>query len=946
LLTTDARTANPLNEVLAHGQSIWYDNIRRSLITSGELARMIEEDGLRGVTSNPSIFEKAITGSTDYADALAELGGSGLDARALYEQVAVRDIQDAADVLRPLYEGTDRRDGYISLEVSPELAHDADGTVAEAVRLWNEVGRENLMVKVPATDAGIEAIKVLVGLGINVNVTLLFSQAAYERVALAYLAGLERHAATGGDVSRVASVASIFVSRIDSAVDALLAGRPEAEAAAVRGKVAIANAKLTYVRFRELFSGPRWERLAARGAQSQRVLWASTGTKDPAYRDVLYVEELIGPDTVNTVPPATYDAFRDHGRVRASLDEGLADAREAMAALGRLGIDFDAITDRLLADGLRLFEEAFATLLAAVEETAAAGRRPSPGDKQALSLPAELRADVDAELEEWERDGWVRRIWARDASVWTGADESRWLGWLGIVEDQLAHADFLELLRERSCAAGFTHALLLGMGGSSLCPELLKETWGPQDGYPELHVLDSTDPAQVKAVEGRVDLSSTLFIVSSKSGSTLEPNIFKEYFFTRVAETVGPEEAGRRFIAITDPGSQLEQVAKLDGFRHVAHGVPEIGGRYSALSNFGIVPGAIIGVDVHALLDDAERMAQSCRPSVPAADNPGLVLGTVLGIAALNGRDKLTLVASPRIRDFGAWLEQLVAESTGKQGKGIVPVDREPLGDPLVYGDDRLFVYTRLTSEPDPAQDAAIDAIEAAGHPVVRISIDDVSDLGGEIFRWELATAVAGSIIGINPFDQPDVEASKIVTRELTSAYERTGSLPSETPIWAGEGVRLYTDAANATHVTRPSLTETLRAHLGRIGPGDYAALLAYVEMTPEHEAELTAIRTLIRDRTTAATCVGFGPRFLHSTGQAYKGGPNTGVVLQITADDAADLPIPGRNLTFGVVKAAQARGDFAVLAERGRRALRIHIGPDVARGLAQLRAAVEHALT
>jgi transaldolase/glucose-6-phosphate isomerase len=938
-------TTNPLVEMLDYGQSIWYDNIRRSLLTSGELARMIEEDGLRGITSNPAIFEKAITGSTDYVDAIRELRGKSLDAKSLFEQLAIKDIQDAADTLRPLYDESDRKDGYVSLEVAPTLANDTAGTVAEALWLWSAVDRENLMIKVPATPAGIPAVRSLIGRGINVNVTLLFSQAAYERVAEAHIAGLEEFARDGGDVSGVASVASFFISRIDSAIDAQLADRPEKLARHLQGKAAIANAKLTYQRFKTIFSGPRWDELEAQGARRQRLLWASTGTKNPAYRDVLYVEELIGADTVNTMPPSTYDAFRDHGRVRSTLEENLEEARDTIDSLAALGIDLEQTTDKLLDDGVRLFAEAFDTLLAAVQQTAEAERGTTPSDRQIVSLPPALQAEVEDAIEEWHVQKKVRRLWARDAGLWTGTDEAGWLGWLGIVEDQLAHGDFLQMIRDRARAAGFSHALLVGMGGSSLAPEMLELTWGKQEGYPELHVLDSTDPAQVKALEEAIDLSNTIFIVSSKSGSTLEPNIFKQYFFERAKELLGGEEAGRRFIAITDPGSKLETIAEADGFRHITHGVPEIGGRYSALSNFGIVPGAIMGVDVHRLLDSAERMAESCKPSVPGAENPGLVLGAVVGVCALSGRDKLTLISSPRIHDFGAWLEQLIAESTGKQGKGIIPVDREPIGDPSVYGEDRLFAYIRLSSEPDPEQDAAVKALARAAHPVVRIDVEDVYDLGGEIFRWEFATAVAGSVLGINPFDQPDVEASKMVTRKLTTEYEETGALPAETPIWESNGTKLFTDEGNAAQLSGTTLEEYLRSHLGRIGTGDYAALLAYVEMTPEHEAVLTEMRTLIRDRTSAATCVGFGPRFLHSTGQAYKGGPNTGVILQITCDDRADLAVPGQSFTFGVVKAAQARGDFEVLAERGRRALRVHLGKDVLAGLVELRNAIDLAL-
>ena len=563
------------------------------------------------------------------------------------------------------------------------------------------------------------------------------------------------------------------------------------------------------------------------------------------------------------------------------------------------------------------------------------------------TLPADLDAAVSATLGEWTQQGKVERLWAREAALWTGGDEPGWLGWLGVVDAQLRRIDALVRIAEDVRQARFAHALLLGMGGSSLCPEVLTMTFGQPPGWPELSVLDSTDPAQVRACEARVDLGRTLFIVSSKSGTTLEPNIFKQHFFERVKEIVGPGKAGDRFIAITDPGSKLEHVARADGFRQIFFGLPSIGGRYSALSDFGMAPAALMGLDVGRLLQAARAMARACAASVPAADNPGAALGAILGVLASRGRDKVTLIASPGIRDLGAWLEQLLAESTGKAGKGVIPVDREPLGPPDLYGRDRLFVYLRLHSTPDAAQDRAMTGLEAAGQPVVRIEIPEPYQIGAELFRWEFATAVAGAILGINPFDQPDVEASKVATRKLTDEFENTGRLPAETPILEAEGIRLFADPRNAADLGGggPTLAGVLRAHLGRARPGDYAALLAYIEMTTAHEAALQGVRTLVRDRCRVATCLGFGPRFLHSTGQAYKGGPNTGVFLQITCDDARDLPVPGQRYTFGVVKAAQARGDLAVLAERGRRALRVHLGPDVAAGLRTLGKAVEKAV-
>jgi transaldolase / glucose-6-phosphate isomerase len=954
--TTSSRPAlaSPVAALQQYGQSVWLDYIRRSLIAQGELKRLVEEDGLAGVTSNPAIFEKAIEGSNDYAAAIEEISKDPhLSPKEVYEALAVKDIQDAADVLRPVYERTAARDGYVSLEVSPDLANDEKGTLEEARRLWKAVGRPNVMIKVPATPAGLPAIRQLISEGINVNVTLLFAREAYESVARAYIEGLEARRAAGGALAHVASVASFFVSRIDSAVDARieerLRGASEAEKQrleSLRGKVAIANAKLAYQGYERLFAGQEWEALVAKGARTQRVLWASTGTKNPRYSDVLYVEELIGPDTVNTMPPDTLAAFRDHGRPRASLKEDTAGARATLAALDEAGISLAKVTDDLLQDGVKKFADPFAKLLKVVESRSREANK-AHINAQTWSAPPALAVEITERLKGWDAEGGTRRLFAGDASLWTGTDEAQWLGWLGIAETQLDDLSPLAKIGEEAAGEDFAHALLLGMGGSSLCPEVWKETFGALPGHPELFVLDSTDPAQVQALEDKVDLARTLFVVASKSGSTLEPNIFKAHFFEKARQVLG-SKAGRHFVAITDPGSHLEKEAQADGFRQIFAGVKSIGGRYSALSHFGMVPAAIMGLDTERLLDEADRMLHACAPGVPAAENPGLVLGTILGLLANRGIDKLTIVASPGVYDLGAWLEQLVAESTGKEGKGIIPVDRERLAAPEAYGEDRLFAYLRLDEAPDAAQDAGVDALEKAGRPVVRIHVSTRYDVAEEFLRWEIATAIAGSIMKINPFNQPDVEASKIATRAITAEYERTGKLPSEAPFFEEEGMRLFADARNEKALTAGgdrSLAGMLKTHLGRLGRGDYFAVLAYVHMNAPHEERLQSIRHRVRDKKGVATCLGFGPRFLHSTGQAYKGGPNTGVFLQVTADDAKDLPVPGQRYTFGVVKAAQARGDFQVLAERERRALRVHLGPDVGAGLRALESAVEKAL-
>jgi transaldolase / glucose-6-phosphate isomerase len=952
-----AKAINPLIQLHTLGQSIWLDYIRRDLMTSGELQRLIDEDGLCGMTSNPSIFEKSIAGGQyqDFLDSLA--ARSNLDAKARYELLAIRDIQDAADVLAPVYKKTKKHDGYVSLEVSPYLAHDTEGTLEEARRLWKSVARENVMIKVPGTAEGIPAFRQLISEGINVNVTLLFAQPVYEDVAAAFIDGVEKFATSGGDISKVASVASFFISRIDVLVDSLLDEQIKKEKDASRkaklqsilGKVAIANGKLTYEAYQRIFGSQRWKALAAKDGQTQRVLWASTSTKNPAYRDVVYVEELIGPDTVNTVPPATLEAFRDHGKPRLSLTEGLDAARKTMSDLASVGIVMKDVTDKLTADGVKLFADAFDKLLEAVEKNT----KPAGASKvtpPTATLPADLEGAVKKNVSDWRAIGKVTRLWNGDASLWTGEDEAKWLGWLNITDEQLAHAAELKSFAEEVKNGGFSDILLLGMGGSSLCPEVLSLTFPQTPGFPRLHILDSTDPAQIRSVEKKINLSKTLFIVSSKSGSTLEPNIYKQYFFERVQQTVGADKAGSRFIAITDPGSKMQQVAERDHFRRIFYGLPSIGGRYSALSNFGMIPAAAMGLDTDKFLQRTKEMVEACKPATPVEKNPGVMLGLILGSAAKLGRDKITLITSPGIADLGAWLEQLIAESTGKLGKGIIPVDRETPGAPDIYGKDRIFAYLTLKGASDAAQDAKVAVLEKTGQPVIRINLADTYNLGQEFFRWEIATAVAGSILGINAFNQPDVEASKIVTKQLTSEYETKGSLPAEKPIAEEAGIKLFTDEKNAADLAKAAvgkasngnssdgaLKNYLRAHLARLGNNDYFALLAYIEMNAEHESLLQTLRMLLRDRKRVATCLGFGPRFLHSTGQAYKGGPNSGVFLQITCDDAADLQVPGQKYTFGVVKAAQARGDFQVLADRKRRALRVHLGSDVIAGLTKL---------
>jgi len=919
---TGAGTQSKKTDSLAHlqrqGQSIWLDYIRRSLIQSGELKRLIKEEFVTGMTSNPTIFDKAIGGSADYDQTLTSLLQQ--DAMAgpgrLYEQLAVEDIRMAADALRPVWERTGGGDGYISLEVSPELAHDTEGSVREALRLWKTVERPNLMIKIPATKEGIPAVEALIAEGLNVNITLMFSLAHYEAVARAYLNGLDKCAKP----EKVASVASFFVSRVDTEVDKALEALGSPEAAALRGKIAIANSRRVYERFREIFHGENFETCRRRGARVQRVLWASTSTKNPAYSDVLYVEELIGADTVNTMPPQTLEAFADHGQVRgATIEQETGKAAEDLAALERLGISLGAITEKLQDDGLASFAASFEQLMQTLDKkrrTIQAGAV----DRQTIQAGA-LAGAVEARLGGWEKDGFARRLWAKDYRLWSPKpvpEITDRMGWLHLPEQMHGEvADLIEF-RERVRKDGFAQAVLLGMGGSSLAPEVFDQTFGSGEGYLQLVVLDSTHPEAVRAVEKRIDLKHTLFIVSSKSGTTMETLSFFRYFWNRLSGT----DRGAQFVAITDAETPLEKLGAERGFRRVFRATGDVGGRYSALTHFGLVPAAVIGLPLGHLLDRAWQMSEACAYRAGTTGNPGLQLGALLGEAAQAGRDKLTFVSGPELAALPVWLEQLVAESTGKSGRGILPVAGEPLGDPGVYGADRVFVDLRMQEKQEA--DPKLARLEAAGHPVVRLWLNDRLDIAQEFFRWEIAVPSAGAIMGIQPFNQPDVQLAKDLARQAMKQGAAQKAPAGSEPVRVEQEDHL-----------RIAFDSWLKAAQA----GDYIALQAYLPPCPETGKALEAIRLALRDRTKLATTVGYGPRFLHSTGQMHKGGPNTGLFLQIVDDAGPDLEVPETDYSFGALIRAQALGDWQALTQRGRRVLRVHVGGNVGAGLNLLQA-------
>ena len=923
---------NPTQRLHDEGQSLWLDYIRRSLITGGRLARYIEEDGLRGMTSNPSIFEHAIGGSDDYDEQLAALLAEDPRAGAgrLFEELAVVDIRLAADALRPVYDDSDGDDGYVSLEVSPYLAYDTRATVEEARRLWRHVDRPNLMIKVPATAEGIPAIETLTAEGVNVNVTLMFSLGHYEAVARAYIAGLTRLAERDGAeaVRRVASVASFFVSRVDGKVDPRLDALGSDEAKALRGTIAIANSKLAYARFREVFHGGTFEPLAALGGRVQRVLFGSTSTKDPAYSDVLYVEELIGAETVNTLPPKTIDAFRDHGTVRRSLSEEVGRAQQRVAALGRLGIDLEAITDELQREGVASFAASFDQLLAAIEEKRRRMLAAGVAGRQSVFVGRALRP-VKKRLEEWQDAGFGRRLWAHDRTLWSSepvSDLLDRLGWLTLADSM--HAEAAELAAfAADLAPRFDRVVLLGMGGSSLAPEVFQRVFGETDGYPRLTVLDSTHPRAVTAVAEAIDPARTLFVVSSKSGTTVETMSLFRWFWKLVSDAASVESAGDHFVAVTDPGSELAAVGRQHGLRRVFTAPPEVGGRYSALTPFGLVPAALVGIDPRRLLDRARAAGFAFGPDHPALVNEALALGAALGELALAGRDKVTFLTTPSLAAFPDWLEQLIAESTGKDGRGIVPVVLGSLAPAtgVPEGDDRVYCALSLDGDGDgePAWDDRLHRLEAAGHPVLRLRLGDRYDLAVEMLRWEIAVAAAGSVLGIQPFDQPDVQLAKVLAEEALSREDSDDERP---------GVAASDDA----------LPRHLASLLDGLQPGDYLGIQAYLPASPTIGADLARLQRVLGERTGRAVTVGYGPRFLHSTGQLHKGGPASGVFLQLVDDPHDALPVPESDYSFGKLIRGQSAGDRRALQQRGRRVLTVRLGRDLDADLGRLVELVE----
>ena len=896
---------SPIQKLTSLGQSLWLDNIQRNQLENGELKAMIEQGDIRGMTSNPSIFNNAIAKTKDYDAALKSLAWAGWDAEKIFWQLAIEDIRAACDLFQPLYEETNGADGFVSLEVSPDIADDTDATVAQVEQLWARVRRPNLMVKIPATEAGIPAIRKAISVGINVNVTLIFSLKRYAEVMEAYLSGLEDHLAAGHSIHHIASVASFFVSRVDSKIDPQLP-----DDSGLKGKAAIANAKLAYDEFQKVFSTRRWENLKVKGARVQRPLWASTSTKNPDYPDTLYVDSLIGPETVNTVPPATLEAFRDHGVAKVTITQGVEEAQETIKQIEERGILMDTVTRELEAEGVKAFADAFSQLLKTIDDrraTAAASLGP-------------LEESVARRISQLETDSLPARLWQHDPTLWTQdpegqAEVRKRMGWMDSPDKARRRLDEYLSFAKQVRNEGIGRVLVLGMGGSSLTAEVLSSLQAAAniESPVSLAILDSTDPEQVSLAGGNFPPDKSLYIVASKSGGTAEVMAAFHYFW---ALSNGD---GSRFVAITDPGTSLEALAQKHNFRKIFSADETVGGRYSALTDFGLVPAALLDMDLARLLDRAEWMKRQCSESVPTARNPGIALGAILGEAGMNGRDKLTLLADAPLSAFALWVEQIIAESSGKDGKGILPVPLEPVGKPEVYGNDRIFVYLRQTGD----LDESLTTLRGAGHPVIELAIPDLYEIGAEMYRWEVATAVACAILGVNAFDQPNVESSKKITKSKIADYQNTGRLDEGNADWVSMGgdISIFSNAG----VSGSNLAEILKGYLADAQPNGYVAINAYLSRNDDMIRLLQEMRVAIRARTGNAVTAGFGPRFQHSTGQFHKGGPANALFLVITAEPAADFEIPTEGLTFGSLLHAQALGDYEALVEAGRKVLRIH---------------------
>ena len=904
------------------GQSIWYDNIERGMLMDGEMARMIKDGEVYGVTSNPSIFEKSISSSAAYDDILQSMAWAGLSKEQIYLELVREDIQAAADLFLPVYEATGGIDGMVSVEINPLFAYDTEKSIEDGRALWAQMNRKNVMIKVPATKAGLPVIETLISEGINVNATLIFSIPRYMEVMEAYFLGLEKRLANNLPIDHVASVASFFVSRIDTLVDSRLeeygAANPQAadQVAALTGKIAIDNARLAYQEFLKFFASERFENLKQYGAKVQRPLWASTSTKNKAYSETLYVDELVAPNSVNTIPPATLSAFLDHGATDLRIEQDLERARKDFDMLLKLGFDYNRIAQELEDEGVEKFKQAYISLLETIETKRAFFK---------VEL-ANLGEAVHAALKKAADEVYVGSLFDHEPSFWTsdqsGHDEIRErLGWLSLPGQQFSIIDELAAFKEKLLSEGYVHAFVIGMGGSSLAPEVMSQAIAPVDGKGlKLQIIDTTSPDEIAFRVRGVDLRKSLFIVSSKSGGTSETMSAMKYFWAEL-EKIEPENVGKHFVAITDPNTSLQDLAYRKGFRKVFNARPDVGGRYSVFTHFGLVPAAVMGIDLHKLLGQGNASDLQSRKNVPYPANPNLMLGLVLGEAAKRGKDKLTFIAESFAGSLVPWLEQLIAESSGKEGKGILPIENEPVLVSQNYPEDRIFVYFKT----DGSKAGLVDELKQAGQIVITIAIPEPYALAKEFYRWEYATAIACAVLQVNAFDQPNVQLSKAITKDMIHAYQKSGKLEDGEPIWENDQAIVY-GFRNEEVLKETDLESLLLAYARSVPEKGYVVLSGFIPRLEENFEFLQTLRGRILNAVNKATTLGFGPRFLHSTGQLHKGGLGGGLFIHFTKDAEHDFEIPGEGMSFGTLQRAQALGDLQALVQKNRAAIRVHL--------------------
>ena len=939
---------NKLIELLEYGQSYWLDNLSRKIINNGDLKKRVSKQGLRGITSNPSIFNESVSNSNEYDEVIKELVFEGKTVQEIYDIITIKDVQDACDILNPVYKQSKGRDGFVSLEVRPALARDTVGTISEARRLFAAVGRKNCMIKIPGTQEGIAAIEQALYEGININITLLFSLKRYNEVSGAYIRALKKRLKEGKDISSIISVASFFLSRIDTLVDQLIGQHIKTNAKdknsfcpeQLLGKVGTASAVLAYQQLNGLFGSKEWLKMKKHGANVQRLLWASTSNKDPFYSDLRYVEPLIGPNTINTLPEKTIRTFAEHGQLKKHVIlSGLSDASQVMELLGKLQINLDAITQQLEDEGIKKFSDSFLKL------TSNLAKKRSKilndfGYSQVIKAGL-FQQELNELYGSLNEKQVPQRMFAKTPGLWKAGKEEmksikKGLGWLNLPEDMLLRVDQYTNFADTVKREKFESVVLLGMGGSSLCSEVARETFGSAINYPKLYVLDNTDTAVIKHLENKLNLERTLFIVASKSGTTLETDCFFRYFYRVLFQKIG-DSAGQNFVAITDKGTHLVKIATKYKFRKVFINLPDIGGRYSVLSDFGILPMALVGIDINAILVSAKRAMISCGPDVPSNANPGIMLGALLGLAQRNKCDKVTFVLSDSIKPFGFWVEQLLAESTGKEGKGLIPVNGESLDAPSTYNTDRIFIHMYLNSDDNKTNKRKLSAIEKAGFPVVEISMENIIELGGTYYYWEIATAIAGLIMGINPFDQPNVAESKNNTNNILNEWIKEGSFSRVTPIIKKNGIEVFV-GKKIRHLIKArskSLDDLLRSIVNLAGQHDYIAILPYFELTEKRNKLLKSFRKKLKSKKKVATTLLNGPRYLHSTGQLHKGGPDSGLYILLIGEQINDINIPGQKYSFETLHQAQALGDFRSLDDKGRRVMRIYLGKEIDLNLA-----------